>query len=793
MTNTTSGGSARSDGDDAPTQTLPAATPTSVRELPGFSAGVVGAALTAVGVWGLHVLTRGEGVAASVGWALLLVLAFTALGKGITLLRRALAPLSAAVLSASVAGVPPLLRAGTGIIIGAAGIWWVMRGHAGLWWAQLTGVDQQWTLPSQLVQVAIITVCGALLFGAAKTLGKLIFANSGTRDDHSPTHDSQDKWALWWSSHPGLGLLLLAGAATLVFLSGYVVPRVSGWLTGDDPMAALAAIAAILTLALLANTWWWRALSGWWTWAHTHGSGGGGASPLGQMHAGAAVIALIWFSAMGFGLASPADYTGPGAVPLAQAQCPPDCGGGSNGQGSYGPNASQFQPPQMPGQQPDYQGGINQPPLDQNSGISIYNENPAQGGIQQSQNLGPQMSGQHAAHGDPLPNYGPWQPDAQPPAQAPVQQAPQAQQPPVQQAPQAPQQPAQAPQNPAGQQPVQQAPQQPGAQQPQGQPGQQPAQQSPPQQGQPGQQPQNPANQQAPQQQPQKAPDTPKKNPMDPTDLATAATRRGSQQAGEQAAQQGTQQAVQQAPKSTTQAQQAPQTTGQSQQTPNPTQQTQQAPKETKQITGRPKGIDGAAKEGTPEKPWDITGELKPINKNFPDGSEKLGVEGRYGLQNKDPVSIGKTTMGEYSFESTFQQKLGGEVEGSAVLNPQNPQSLTNPPAALPKAEAFAGYNLENKNLISGPGVQGIITNTLKVGPSASTGPTTGTPIGATTAFQNLGGGNFYVNLPLTVDWRQAEVASTIQGVVNVPELIQGTLGKAGQWVSSGIPSVFGP
>jgi len=781
--------------DDAPTQTLPTApSPQTALPLTGFAAGISGAALVTAGVWGLHVLTPGGGAVGSVGWVVLLCLAFTALGKGVTLLRRALAPLTAAAV-APLAGISAPVRAAAGIVIGAAGIWWVMRGHAATWWTRTIGTGDAtgWTLTSQLVAVAFMVVFGALLFGGAKTLFTLIFANSGTRERSSQSANQQ-RWVLWWSSHPGLGLTLLAGGATLVFLSGYIVPRVSAWLTGPDPMAALAAIAAILTVAFAANTWWWKALTGWWQWAHTHGSGGGGASPLGQMHASAAVIALIWFSAMGFGLATPADYTGPGAAPRALADCPPDCGGGSNGSNSYGPNASQFQPPQMPAQQPDYQSGLNQPPLDQNSGISIYNQNPGQGGQsgpqQAGQNIG-QQAGQRAAHGEPLPNYGPWQPDAQPPAQAPqpVQQAP-AQQPAVQQPAQAPQnpagqQPAQAPQNPAGQQPVQQ---QPGVQQqPQGQPGQQPAQQNPPQQTQPGQQqPQNPSSQQSPQQQaPQKGPDAPKKSPMDPTDLATAATRRGSQQAGDQAAQQGTQQAVQQAPKSPTQAQQTPQTTQQSQQI-------QQAPKQTKQIQGKPKGIDGAAKQGTPEeKPWDITGELKPINKNFPDGSEKLGVEGRYGLQNKDPVSIGKTTMGEYSFQSTFQQKLGGEVEASAVLNPQN--GATNPPAVLPKAEAFAGYDLENKNLIAGPGVQGIITNTLKIGPDISQGATTGTPIGATTAFQNLGNGNFYVNLPLAVTWRQVEVDSTIQGVVNVPELIQGTLGKAGQWITSGIPSMFGP
>lgn len=533
----------RPDGDDAPTQTLPAAAPLSAPELTGFPAGIVGAALTVLGVWGLHVLTRGDGVAGVLGWVILLCLAFSALGKGITLLRRALAPLSV-VLSASVDGVPPLLRAAAGIIVGAAGIWWVMRGHASGWWAQITGGDSGsglgWSLPSQLVQVAIMVVAGALLFGGAKVLGKLIFANSGTRQQLSPNHDGGQRWRQWWASHPGLGLTLLAGGGALVFLSGYVVPRVSSWLTGDDPMAALAAITAILTLALLANTWWWRALSGWWAWAHTP-NGPGGPTPIGQIYAGAGVLALIGFSATAFGLATFSSYLPQNAATASADPCRDRCGGGGNGQGSYGPDTGNFQPPQMPGQQPDYQGGINQPPLDQNSGISIYNESPGQGGQQiPQQNMGPQTSGQRAAHGEPLPNYGPWQPDAQPPAQAPVQQAP------VQQAPQAPQQPAQAPQNPAGQQPAQQAPQQPA--------GQQPAQQNPPQQGQPGQQqPQNPVNQQTPQQQPQKEPDTPKKNPMDPTDLATAATRRGSQQAGQQAAQQAGQQGAQQAAQQTTQ------------------------------------------------------------------------------------------------------------------------------------------------------------------------------------------------------------------------------------------------
>lgn len=513
--------------DDMSTQNLPAAARPPASELTGFAAGITGAILTAAGVWGLHVLTRADGVAASVGWAVLLLAAFTALGKGITLLRRALAPVTTAA-SASVAGIPDVVRAIASIGVGAAGVWWVMRGHAGSWLTQTTDIDG-WTLPSQLVQVAIIATAGALLFGGGKALANLLLSNSGTRQhdqDGADQAKGQDRWPAWWASHPGLGITLLAGGVALLFLSGYVVPRVSGWLTGDDPMAALAAIAAVLTLALAANTWWWHALSGWWTWAHTP-NGPGGSTPMGQIYAGAGVLALIMFSATAFGLATLSSYLPQSAVVASADPCGPDgCGGGGNSGPQDG--GQMFQPPQVPNQMPDYQGGINQPPLDQNGGVSIYNPSAGQGGPQQApQNLGPQMSGQHATHGEPLPNYGPWQPDAQPPAQ----QAPQ----PVQQAPA--QQPAQAPQNPAGQQPVQQAPeqpvqqgqQQPGTQQPQGQPGQQPQPQQVPKQ---------------PEQVPPTQPDTPKKSPIDPTDLAVAATRRGSQQAGQQAAQQGTAQAV---------------------------------------------------------------------------------------------------------------------------------------------------------------------------------------------------------------------------------------------------------
>ncbi|MEK5756696.1 hypothetical protein, partial [Acinetobacter variabilis] len=93
---------------------------------------------------------------------------------------------------------------------------------------------------------------------------------------------------------------------------------------------------------------------------------------------------------------------------------------------------SQFQPPQMPSSMPDYQGGNNQPPLDQNSGISIYNT-----GLPGAQQVPGEQAGQQPqqaqqpAHGTQIPDYqanpgytqGPGQPN--PNYQAPQQQSPQ--------------------------------------------------------------------------------------------------------------------------------------------------------------------------------------------------------------------------------------------------------------------------------------------------------------------------------------------------------------------------------
>lgn len=128
------------------------------------------------------------------------------------------------------------------------------------------------------------------------------------------------------------------------------------------------------------------------------------------------------------------DYTTPGSGFSTIATGAADPTGPTGGPGGPdGMNGSQFQPPGLPPQQPDYQGGINQPPLDQNSGISIYNTGspgaqqvPGQQGAQQ-----PQQGWDQPAHGTQPPNYstapgytqGPGKPN--PDYQAPQQQAPQ--------------------------------------------------------------------------------------------------------------------------------------------------------------------------------------------------------------------------------------------------------------------------------------------------------------------------------------------------------------------------------
>lgn len=147
------------------------------------------------------------------------------------------------------------------------------------------------------------------------------------------------------------------------------------------------------------------------------------------------------------------DHTLPGSGFSAVATVAADpTGPTGGGMGPGGMNGSQFQPPQMPSSMPDYQGGNNQPPLDQNNGISIYNSGSPQAPQQvPGQQAGQQpQQAQQPAHGTQIPDYQTATPYTQGPGKPnPDYQAPQ------QNSPQQPQQ---------GQQPQQQ---QPNQQQPQ--------------------------------------------------------------------------------------------------------------------------------------------------------------------------------------------------------------------------------------------------------------------------------------------------------------------------------------
>lgn len=162
-----------------------------------------------------------------------------------------------------------------------------------------------------------------------------------------------------------------------------------------------------------------------------------------------AAIAIAALMIGGAKIAS--DQTMPGSgfstVQTAAAD-PTGAPGPTGGPGMDG--GQQFQPPQMPSSMPEYQGG-NQPPMNQDNGISIY-QTGAQGAPQQGSQSGgqqqPQQGWDQPAHGTQPPNYstapgytqGPGKPN--PDFQAPQQQSPQQGQQPQQ--PQQ-QQPSQAP------------------------------------------------------------------------------------------------------------------------------------------------------------------------------------------------------------------------------------------------------------------------------------------------------------------------------------------------------------
>ncbi|WP_234811989.1 hypothetical protein [Mycobacteroides abscessus] len=418
-----------------------------------------GGVLVVGAVAALHNLYRsGDDAAELIAWSGLLLLALTALGGGIKLAMWGARPVIAALFDrAKERLAEPVLAvvASGAVIVGALGMWWTFRGGYAGWWQQLSG-ESQWSLSLGVGQMLVAVLAGAALFTGGRYvtgLAREALTESGLlieRDRAAGRRRVPE--GLW---HPGLVAALVGGGLALVVMTAWLTPKVGPTIVGANTLAAVAAIVAVLVWGVGANLGWWKGLAGLWKWA-TDASHKAAAT--------SGVVALLMFSAGGLGLG----WFTPATVPQAHAQCPPDCGGGSNGSGSYGPDASQFQPPQMPGQMPDYQGGINQPPLDQNSSISIYNTQApsvSNNGVQGSSGQqGPQQGWDQPAHGTQIPDYqnaapytqGPGRPnpDFNPGSDAGSQggQSNQGAQQPVQQPQQASQQP---PQQDAGQQPNQ--------------------------------------------------------------------------------------------------------------------------------------------------------------------------------------------------------------------------------------------------------------------------------------------------------------------------------------------------
>ncbi len=348
----------------------------------------------------MHDLYRdGDGASALIAWSGLLLLAMTALGGGIKLAMWGARPVIIALFDGAKERLaePVLAVVASGALIaGALGMWWTLRGGYASWWQGLTG-ESQWSLSLGVGQMLVAVLAGAALFTGGRYvtgLAREALTESGLliERDRAPGRRRAPE-GLW---HPGLVAALVGGGLALVVMTAWLTPKLAPTIAGANMLAAVAAIVAVLVWGVGANLGWWKGLAGLWKWA-TDASHKAAAT--------SGVVALLMFSAGGLGLG----WFTPATVPQAHAQCPPDCGGGSNGSGSYGPDASQFQPPQMPGQMPDYQGGINQPALDQNGSISIYNTQApsvSNNGVQGSSGQqGPQQSWDQPAHGTQIPDY----------------------------------------------------------------------------------------------------------------------------------------------------------------------------------------------------------------------------------------------------------------------------------------------------------------------------------------------------------------------------------------------------
>ncbi len=324
------------------------------------AAAIAGVVVATAAVAGLHGLPRaGGGAAAWLVWAAELLVLLIALSGGIKLALWGRQPIIAAIFSAAkpwIDGPARAMLAALSMIAGGIGTWWVFRGGYAVWWVSATG-QSAWSMAMGAGQLLVAVVAGAALFAGGRYLFGLAreaLSGSGligTRVRSGRT--SQSHSASW---HPGLVGALMAGSAGLVLLASWLAPALTPTVIGTQVLTAAGAIAVMLAVAVYSNASLWKGLAGLWKWA-TDASH--------KTAATSGVVALLMFSAGGLGLG----WFTPATVPQAHAQCPPDCGGGSNGSGSYGPDASQFQPPQMPNQMPDYQGANSgQPALDQNNG-----------------------------------------------------------------------------------------------------------------------------------------------------------------------------------------------------------------------------------------------------------------------------------------------------------------------------------------------------------------------------------------------------------------------------------------
>ncbi|MGC7259876.1 hypothetical protein RA983_19435, partial [Mycobacteroides abscessus subsp. abscessus] len=295
-----------------------------------------GAVLVVAAVTGLHGLYRagGDVVAWSV-WVVELLAGMTALGGGIKLIAWGIKP---AITAVSVAGKHRLAEpvqaviAAVAVIAGALGMWWTLRGGYAEWWQHLSG-ETSWTLLLGIGQMLMAVLAGAALFTGGKYLTGLateVLTDAGMLGarDRTPgsegagAHRNQSRTdrdeSVW---HPGLVAALIGGGLGLVLLTAGITPRLYVWITGPDVLPAVAAIVAVLVWGVGANLGWWKGLAGLWQWA-TDASHKAAAT--------SGVVALLMFSAGGLGLG----WFTPATVPQAHAQCPPDCGGGSNGSGS---------------------------------------------------------------------------------------------------------------------------------------------------------------------------------------------------------------------------------------------------------------------------------------------------------------------------------------------------------------------------------------------------------------------------------------------------------------------------